>query len=117
MRMSPLVRLSLFAAAVLPSAMPMGLASAAPPWAKLIPYTKVDADPDKDYELTESNGPWMIMCASFTGGEQAEQQAHDLVLELRAKYKLEAYTFRQHFDMGKSEVGLGLDKYGRPKIM
>ena len=92
-------------------------AVAAPPWAKLIPYTKVDADPDKNYELTESSGPWMIMCTSFTGGLEAEEQAHRLVLELREKYKLEAFHYRQHFDMGKPEIGLGLNKYGGPKIM
>src|SRR4051812_30520622 len=117
MRSGFLIRHLLLSASILCGLVLVGRASAAPPWAKLIPYTKVDADPDKDYELIDSNGPWMIMCTSFTGGEQAEQQAHALVIELREKYKLEAYKFRQHFDMGKPEVGLGVDKYGHPKIM
>ena len=39
----------------------------------------------------------MIMCTSFAG-PTAEQQAHDLVLELRQQFKLEAYSFRQTFD-------------------
>jgi invasion protein IalB len=54
-------------------------ALAAPPWASLIPFKKVEADPQASYELTEQHGPWLIMCTSFAG-PTAEQQAHDLVL-------------------------------------
>ena len=46
-------------------------ASSAPPWAKLVPFKKVDSDPSADYSLTESHGPWMIMVASFTAPPQA----------------------------------------------
>lgn len=89
---------------------------AAPPWAKLVPFRKIEADPNESYELTESHGPWMIMCASFAGAT-AEQQAHELVLELRRKYKLEAYTFAQHYDFTDAEPGNTLDKYGFRKRM
>lgn len=89
---------------------------AAPPWLSLVPFKRVEADPDKTYELEEGHGPWMIMCTSFAG-ETAEEQAHDLVLELRRKFKLEAYTFRQSFDFTKPEIGLGLSQYGGPKRM
>ena len=78
-------------------------AAAAPPWATLIPFKRIEADPRKSYELTESCGPWMIMCTSFAG-PTAEQQAHDLAIELRQTLKLEAYTFRQTFDFTEPDV-------------
>ncbi len=117
MRSYTLVRRALLAAVVLSGPVMVNSILAAPPWAKLIPYTKVEADPDKDYELTESHGPWMVMCTSFTGGIEAEEQAHNLVLELRQKYHLSAFIYRKHFDMGAPEIGLGLNRYGGQKIM
>jgi hypothetical protein len=118
MRFYSLVRQTLLAGGIL--ALPILAESswAAPPWANLSPFkAKVDADPDQDYELTESHGPWMVMCSSFTGGVEAEEQAHNLVLELRQKYRLPAFVYRKHFDMGGPEIGLGKNKYGGPKIM
>jgi hypothetical protein len=56
------------------------------------------------------------MCTSFAG-PNAEEQAHQLVLELRREFKLEAYTFRQIFDFSKPVVGLGKNKFGGDKIM
>jgi hypothetical protein len=91
-------------------------ALAAPPWLSLVPFKHVEADPQKTYELEEKHGPWLVMCSSFAG-ETAEQQAHALVMELRTRYKLEAYTFRQSFDFTKPEIGLGYNKYGGPKRM
>jgi hypothetical protein len=96
-----------------------GVAAAAPPvpsWAKLVPFKKIDADPKKTYELEESHGPWMIMAASFAG-PSAEQQSHDLVLELRQRFKLEAYTFRRTYDFSKPTEGLGYSRYGGPRRM
>jgi len=89
---------------------------AAPPWATIVPFKRIDADPNKTYELEESHGPWLILTASFAG-PQAEEQAHDLVMELRQRYKWEAYTFRQVFDFSQPTEGLGLDKYGGKKKM
>ncbi|MFN0017833.1 MAG: hypothetical protein ACKVP0_06205 [Pirellulaceae bacterium] len=126
MQLSLFVRRSLLAGIALSIPLVTNSSLAAPPWAKLIPYTKVDADPEKDYELTESHGPWMIMCTSFTGVVRdpksgkvtsADEQAHDLVLELRQKHKLQAFIYRKHFDMGQPEIGLGMNKYGGQKIM
>ena len=37
------------------------------PWDKLLTAQRVDADPQKAYNLTEQNGPWMIMACSFSG--------------------------------------------------
>jgi hypothetical protein len=92
--------------------------AAAPPWATLVPFKKVEADPRKSYELTESNGPWTIMCTSFAG-PTAEQQANDLVLELRQKFRIEAYTFRQTFDFSEPDPtdGIGLNSYGEKRKM
>lgn len=74
-------------------------ATAAPPWSSMISLKSVNADPDKDYKLSESNGPWMIMACSFSG-EDAEKQAKELVYELRKRYKLPAYIYRAQFKLG-----------------
>ena len=89
---------------------------AAPPWAKFMPVKRVEADPKKGYELDETHGPWLIMCSSFAG-PQAEQQAHDLVIELRRTMNIEAYTYKQHFDFTQTEIGRGLNQFGAPKRM
>jgi hypothetical protein len=80
------------------------------PWDKLLTGNRVDADPKKDYTLTEQNGPWMIMAHSFAGPE-ADKQARDLVLELRSKYKLPAYTYHMKFEFGET-TGRGVDRFG-----
>lgn len=89
---------------------------AAPPWSTLLPFKKIEADPNKDYMLTQDHGPWLVMCRSFAG-ETAPQEAHDLVLELREKFKLKAYVHKQNYDFTKPEVGLGYNKFGGPKMM
>lgn len=89
---------------------------AAPPWATLIPFKRIDADPSKSYELEESHGPWLILAASFAG-PKAEEQAHDLVMELRQRFKWEAYTFKQVFDFTQPIEGLGYDSKGGKKKM
>jgi hypothetical protein len=89
---------------------------AAPPWATLVPFRKVDADPKKTYELEEKHGPWMIMAASFVG-PTAEEQSHELVLELRQRFRVEAYTFRKVYDFTKPTEGLGYNRYGGPRRM
>ena len=71
---------------------------AASPWTKLLTPNQINADPDKQYTLKEENGPWTIMACSFTG-EGAEKQAHDLVLELRKRYRLEAYIHKANFKL------------------
>ncbi|MBN1395027.1 MAG: hypothetical protein JW959_08385 [Pirellulales bacterium] len=88
------------------------VARAAPFWSDLIPMSNVDADPEKAYRLDEQNGPWMILACSFSG-EGAENQARELVLELRKRYKLPAYIYRARFDLGEAQ-GRALDRYGKP---
>jgi hypothetical protein len=85
----------------------------AAPWGDLISLKRVDTDPTKPYTLAEENGPWMVMACSFSG-DGAEKQAHELVLELRKRYKLPAYVYLGHFDPGKAEVR-GVDKFGKQK--
>ncbi len=88
-------------------------AFAAPPWGNLLSPNNVDADATKTYAVSEDNGPWMVMASTFSG-EGAEKQANELVLELRKRYKLPAYTFLGKFDPGEAP-GRGLDKYGQPR--
>ena len=73
-------------------------------------------------DLTVKNGPWVIMCASFSG-ESAEESALQLVNELR-QHRLSAFLYRHSFDYSGSFQGLGWqepDKQGNftrtPKIM
>jgi hypothetical protein len=93
-----------------------GRATAAPPWATLVPFKKIDADPKKSYELDDKQGPWLIMAASFAG-PSAERQSQELVLELRQRFKLEAFTFRRTYDFSKPTEGLGYSRYGGPRRM
>lgn len=96
--------------------LPVGHAEAGPPWHKLVPFQRVDADPAKEYRVDEDHGPWMILVTSFDG-EEAEQQAHDLALDLRRHHRLQAYVHRRTFDFTQPVAGLGVDRYGNPKRM
>ncbi len=58
---------------------------------------------DSSYQLTQEHGPWLIMCASFTG-ELGMQQARQLVEELRG-HELSAYLYRHSFDHSNSIQG------------
>lgn len=62
---------------------------------------KIEADPNKNYELTRDRGPWMISVATFhstaadgvtRNGKTPEEAAHELVIELR-KLGMPAYVF------------------------
>jgi hypothetical protein len=89
---------------------------AAPPWTHLIPFRQAEPKTPAGVELTESQGPWMIFTAAFRG-PGAESDALELVDELRRRYKLSAYTHRQHYDFTESVRGLGVDPLNRPKRM
>jgi len=93
------------------------VAQAAPNLRSLVPFAKrVEADPEKTYELTEEHGPWLIMATSFSG-EGAEQQARELVLELRKTFNLEAFQHQRTFDFTEPVIGHGLTRYGEPRKM
>ena len=56
----------------------------------------VEADPQKEYTLTEMEGPYLIFAAAFSG-PTARQDAKSLVLELRKTYKWHAFTYEKTF--------------------
>lgn len=91
------------------------------PLDKLIPFKKsANKEPQNTddetaaYRLTDDDGPWMVMCVTFSG-EQSNQQAKELVNELRKKHKLKAYYHEVTFDHTKDVQPLGVDRYGNPK--
>jgi hypothetical protein len=90
--------------------------SAAPPWETMAPFKRIEADPNSTYPVAETNGPWMIIATTFRG-EKAEQQAKELVYELRRKFKMPAYTYKQHYDFTGLERGKGFNRFGGPKMM
>ena len=49
-----------------------------------------------------TSGPWLIMAATFTG-DGAEDQARQLVRELRKELKQNAYTYQKKFDFSKTD--------------
>jgi hypothetical protein len=61
-------------------------------------YGKVECDPNNEYTITPQAGAWMIIVQSYSG-DPARENAHKLVIELRTKYDLPAYTFNH----GKEE--------------
>lgn len=87
-----------------------GSAIAAPPWAALFPFQRVEADPKKEYKLEAKHGPWLVYCAAFVG-ETAERDARKLCLELRRDFQMEAFIHRQHYDFSQTEKGLGVSRY------
>ena len=56
----------------------------------------VEADPNKEYRLTEMEGPYLIFAAAFSG-PNAQQDAHALALELRKTYKWNAFVYEKNF--------------------
>lgn len=86
------------------------------PLSRLSLFKKLEADPNKEYPLTENHGPWLILCSTFLG-EDAEAQAKELVLELRSEFKLAAYVHKQKWDFSTPVGGRGFDKHGEPKKM
>jgi hypothetical protein len=89
---------------------------ATPPWQKMALFKQVDANPEKSYPLSDDHGPWVIMAITFSGDE-AEEQADELVQELRSKYKLRAYRYDRTFDFSKGEMGRRVDQFGEPVKM
>ncbi|OHB79882.1 MAG: hypothetical protein A2W31_18310 [Planctomycetes bacterium RBG_16_64_10] len=106
----------LLVAPILVAALWPGRLAAEPLWRKVIPGRRVAADPKADYWLTDEDGPWLIVAATFSG-DGAEDQARELVLELRRRYKLEAYLHAMSFDFSQGVHGRGVDRYGAPLRM
>jgi hypothetical protein len=58
----------------------------------------------------------MIMAATFTG-EGAEDQARQLIYELRKQFKLPAYSYQKKFVYSKPVKGVGLTPNGEQPLM
>ncbi|MBP85404.1 MAG: hypothetical protein CMJ64_01610 [Planctomycetaceae bacterium] len=87
-------------------------------WTRFIPFNRVEADSRKDYTLRQEHGPWLILAATFAAKDGAEEQARELVLELRKRYKLEAYIDVREFDFTEAIQGKTIDRYtGGPARM
>ncbi len=66
-----------------------------------------------DLALSQNNGPWLIVAASFSG-DGAEKQARELAEELRGQFRMAAYVHEMDFKFGDENPGKGLDNYGAP---
>ncbi len=75
---------------------------------------RVEADKKKEYRLTEEHGPWLIMACTFSG-PNAEGQAHDLVIDLREHYKLEAFVYKAEFKLDDPNAGRDQDPF-HPRV-
>jgi len=112
----------------MPGTLRMGIAAAAiamvaarplfasPPWAKMVVFKHLESNPSETYPISDKNGPWMIMAATFSG-EGADEQARQLVFELRRQFKLPAYSYQKKFEFSKPVRGKGVDAYGEAPLM
>lgn len=57
----------------------------------------VEADSSKTYELSEEDGPWLILASTFVG-ENSKQRAERLVHEIRKEMGLPAFLYKENFD-------------------
>lgn len=80
---------------------------------RFAPVKRVEADPQADYTLKDTNGPWLVMASTFSG-DGAEDQARELVLEFRKRFNLPAYVHDMQFNLEEKAIGRGVDKYGAP---
>ena len=60
-------------------------------------------------ELTNKQGPWMIYAASFAG-PGAEEEAKQLAIELRSRFKVKSYVHSKEYDFSKSVEGIGFNR-------
>ena len=89
-------------------------------WGRLVPFQRVANKPATQaparIELTENDGPWFILAHTFMG-EVGREKAIELAEELRATNGMQAYVHRKVIDLDETVIGLGVDKYGKPKRM
>lgn len=68
---------------------------------------RVEAEKNKEYYLTDSDGLWFIMAKKFSG-DDARNNANRVAYELRKRYKLPAYIFK--YDTDADDLSKMLDK-------
>lgn len=77
----------------------------------------VDADPAQEYPVTPAAGQWLVCTASYRG-DSSGKLAHDLVLELRQRYKLPAYSFnRGARERAKQQEDLDRERQQQRKLL
>lgn len=67
------------------------------------PIRNVDSEPR---ELSEEDGPWLILASTFVG-EGAKERAERLAEEIRTDMKLPAFTYNEQFDFTGDYAKLG----------
>src|SRR5262245_44745720 len=83
-------------------------------WKHFVPMSRSAPTRTSDERLTQDNGPWMILAATFTG-DGADEQARALVDEFWQRYRMTAYAHEASFDYSeKKSPGRGVDEYGAP---
>ncbi len=83
--------------AVMVLAVPSMAVAESPSLLRMFAKKSVAADPSQSYTLTQEDGPWLILAATFAGPSGLER-AEALVLELRGDYDIPAYIYRESFD-------------------
>ncbi|MFG0264621.1 MAG: hypothetical protein ACF8AM_05635 [Rhodopirellula sp. JB055] len=86
------------------AAVASGFVSPAPVAAQTSPFlrmfkrgSQVKVDTTKTYELTEEDGPWLILAHTFVGAGSKER-AERLALEIRQELNLPSYVYEEKFD-------------------
>lgn len=74
--------------------------------------SRVEADPNKTYEVNPEVGPWMV-CVTYYTGEQSRKLANELALEIRRRDNLPAFIF----DRGEEQRRKHLEEKARLKEM
>lgn len=69
------------------------------------PFKRKPKNNSSSSDLTAKNGPWLIMCTSFSG-EDAEYNAR-LLANYLTRHRLTTYIYRQTFDYSGSMTGVG----------
>jgi len=83
-------------------------------WKHLMPVSYDREVQQTDHRLSQDDGPWLIMVASFDGAGAADEAAK-LADELTKRYHLKSYVHDQTFDHSDDKrPGRGLDQYGAP---
>jgi hypothetical protein len=82
-------------------------------WKHFVPTARPAANRQGDDKLTQENGPWMILAATFSGNG-ADEQARALVDEFRQRFRITAYAHEVSFDYSEKSPGRGVDEYGAP---
>lgn len=82
-------------------------------WKHFVPTARPTDRNPSDNKLTQENGPWMILAATFSGNG-ADEQAQALVDELRQRFRMTAYAHEMSFDYADKSPGRGVDEYGAP---